>query len=100
MSILFRPFGILPPKDFYIILGSNLLIMRPDEGYSRKESCALTYISTLLLTQILQHVFRMLLLTQILQHVFRMLLLTQILQHVFRMLLLPQILQHVFRMLL
>ena len=35
MTILFRPFGLLPPKDFKIIWLSNLFTMNvPDEGYS------------------------------------------------------------------
>ena len=34
VDILFRPFGFIAPKDFYIIWLSNLPIMSvPDEGY-------------------------------------------------------------------
>jgi hypothetical protein len=39
---MFRPFGFLAPKDFKIILVSNILSLGvPDEGYSRNTSCAL-----------------------------------------------------------
>ena len=41
-------FGLLDPKDFYIIWLSNLLIISVQsvEGYSRNVSCALNLIST------------------------------------------------------
>jgi hypothetical protein len=36
-AILFKPFGFLAPKDFYIIWLSNILTLSvPDEGYSER----------------------------------------------------------------
>ena len=43
--LVFRSFGVLPPKDLSISLLSNLLTMIvPDEGYSRKKSCTFDLI--------------------------------------------------------
>jgi hypothetical protein len=45
---MFRTFGFIAPKTFYIIWLSTLSMLSvPDEGYSRKESCSLNLISTL-----------------------------------------------------
>jgi len=45
LVILFRPFGVLPPKDFKIILLSNLLALSvPYEGYTRNVMRALNLI--------------------------------------------------------
>jgi hypothetical protein len=44
LAILFRPFGVLPPKDFKIICLSNILALSvPYEGYIRNAMCALNY---------------------------------------------------------
>ena len=46
-----RPFGLLVPKEFKIIWLYILSILCvPDEGYSRKMSCALNLISTFVFT--------------------------------------------------
>ena len=38
MAIVFRSFGFLVPKEFYLIWLSNILVLRvPDEGYSRNK---------------------------------------------------------------
>jgi hypothetical protein len=45
LAILFRPFGVLPPKDFKIICLSNILALSvPYEGYIRNAMCALNLI--------------------------------------------------------
>jgi hypothetical protein len=41
MAIVFRSFGFLVPKMFYLIWFSNILVLRvPDEGYSRNKRVA------------------------------------------------------------
>ena len=47
---MLRPFGLLPPKMFYIISHLDLSTLSvPDEGYFRNASYVLNYTSTFLI---------------------------------------------------